>query len=145
MFNFFLQSPTHQRSAAQRLSCHSRGKIKNKRELVSLFDAEGPNVPFRVCFVLFRPCKNDFPFKPLVGKVEWNIKWRPRDKPAVKYVHSEAIEDVFISSTDWAMFHYCFTGFWAQLMELHHGHNLLNTTRLKMPNVERRRSKKLKP
>lgn len=29
--------------------------------------------------------------------------------------------------------------------KLHCGHNLSNTTRLKMPNVERRRSKKLKP
>lgn len=70
VFNFFMQSQTHQQSAAQRLSRHSQGKIKNKRELVSLFDAEGPNVPFKVAFVLFLPGKNDFPFKPLVGKVE---------------------------------------------------------------------------
>lgn len=50
---------------------HTTAKEKGgKRELVSLLDAEGPNVPFKVFFVLFLPGKNDFPFRLLVGKVE---------------------------------------------------------------------------
>lgn len=69
-FNFSCRARLIRRSAAQRLSHHSQGKSGEKRELVSLLDAEGPNVPFKVCFVLFLPGRKDFPFRLLVGKVE---------------------------------------------------------------------------
>lgn len=92
-FNFSCRARLIRRSAAQRLSHPSQGGGGGERgKLVSLLDAEGPNVPFKVCFVLFLPGKNDFPFRLLVGKVEWNIKWRPWDKPAVKYGTARRLE-----------------------------------------------------